>query len=109
MAAMRLGASFMGKRLTRKYQAMPKARLERWHAITRARQRYGLHLTVADLEAVAADIQEGMIELRLVEEQSNRVVVYDCIIKGMDVRIVYDKMRKAVTSFLPRTKGVLHD
>jgi hypothetical protein len=87
---------------------MPKKRLERWHAITRARQRYGLHLTTADLDEVAADIQEGMIELRLVEEQSNRVVVYDCIIKGMDVRIVYDKMRKAVTSFLPRTKGVLH-
>jgi hypothetical protein len=98
----------MGKRLTRKYQAMPKARLERWHAITRARQRYGLHLTVADLEAVAADIQQGAMELKLIEEQSNRVVVYDCVVMDVPVRIVYDRLRKAVTSFLPRTKEVLH-
>lgn len=70
------------------------------HAIRRARERYGLHLTQNDLAQLVRDIQEG--RAWLTARQSNRVSHYDMMTRGLTVRVVYDHARHQIVTFLPK-------
>lgn len=87
------------------------------HAQRRAAQRYDLHLTQADLDKIVGDIQHG--RAAFVERQSNRVTVWDVVLVermpdlvsgalsaehhfGTVARVIYDKQRKQIVSFLLR-------
>jgi hypothetical protein len=48
-------------------------------------------------------IQEG--EAQFVEKQSNRVSIFQLTYKEKSVKVVYDKLRKTIVSFLPLTSA----
>ena len=98
---------------------MLKSRAQRHHAKARGAERYGLVLTNDDLKGIVQDIQRG--KATLVEKQSRRVTIFDVTvwrpamepygalcreIEGVQVpvvaRVVYDKERGQIASFLPR-------
>lgn len=104
---------------------MNKAKAQRHHARRRGAERYGLDLTNREMEEIVRAIQRG--QARLVNKQSNRISVFDIsfarrnrdtirevidetltlpttdsLWERVDVRVVYDRERKQIASFLPR-------
>lgn len=98
-----------------------KAQSQTGHALRRAYERYGLRLTEAHLRDMVIAIQSG--HATHVVSQSNRISVFDVNIaispmtklmaEALDagqvrtpipVRVVYDKERKTIVSFL--TEGM---
>lgn len=79
---------------------MIKTHSQRIHAKKRAKERYGLILNRHDLRAIVDDIHGGRFVL--VERQSHRISVYDMVVKGTPVRLVYDHQRQTVVTFLPK-------
>lgn len=78
---------------------LSKALSARRHAMQRARERYGL-VYDRDLRAqLIGIIRRG--EATMVERQSNRVRVFDLPFEGRTVRVVYDKERGEIVTFLP--------
>jgi uncharacterized protein YjhX (UPF0386 family) len=93
-----------------------KAKAQRLHAKRRGAERYGLNLSNDDLAQIVRLIQEG--KATLIEKQSNRVTIFDvemarcyndephtctdCTVRRVTTRVVYDKERKQIASFLPR-------
>ena len=77
----------------------PKAQTQRRHAQRRAYERHGLQLTRHDLNEIVRQIQAG--KAHFVERQSHRVSLFDIDIDGRSARVVYDKQRKTIVSFLP--------
>lgn len=80
-----------------------KRECERIHAKTRAYQRYGLILNREKLQAVVRDIKTG--KATFVEKQSLRVSVFDVLIEGQMCRVVYDRHRHEVVTFLPNEES----
>jgi hypothetical protein len=76
-----------------------KLRAQRKHAKRRALERYGLGLGRSDIAEVVKKIQAG--EAVFVEKQSGRVSVWDVEVGGKTARVVYDKLRKNIATFLP--------
>ncbi|HEX7277887.1 MAG TPA: hypothetical protein VF244_10975 [Acidimicrobiales bacterium] len=74
---------------------------ERLHARIRARERYGIELGEASRSAIIRSIQTGTSTI--VERQTNRVSVHDVDLDGQVVRVVYDRARKELVTFLPRS------
>lgn len=76
---------------------------KRWsqqaHAAARARDRYDIHFDRAKNDEVVDLIQAGYAQL--VERQSARVSVYRMQVDGRDCKVVYDRRRKQIVSFLP--------
>lgn len=73
----------------------------RVHARRRARERYGLEFGPTTESEVLRVIQSS--RSRLIERQSNRVSVHEVTLgDGLVVRVVYDRKRKQVVTFLPR-------
>lgn len=70
------------------------------HARTRALERYGQELTDSDLAEIVKKIQarNGVF----VESQSHRVRVWNIEYKDETWKVVYDKFRKAIVTFLPK-------
>lgn len=76
-----------------------KERAQRRHAKERAFQRYGVWCTDQDLDFIVAQIQAD--EAKFVYRQSRRITLWDVEWADQTVRVVYDKTRKTVVTFLP--------
>ena len=70
------------------------------HARTRARERYGIHLDENRMQETIRRIQAG--EAVLIERQSLRLAVYDVEVQEQLCRVVYDRERKTLVTFLYR-------
>lgn len=79
---------------------MKKSVCQRIHAKRRAEERYALELNRDDLRNIVQRIQQN--QATHVEKQSHRVSVFDLTYNNIDVRVVYDKNRKTIVTFLPK-------
>lgn len=70
------------------------------HSIKRARQRYDLDLSAADIESIAKLIRTQAT--KRVKALTNTRVVHELECKGKTVWVVYDKKRHSVATFLPK-------
>jgi len=68
------------------------------HAQRRLGERYGLHLTKQKQEAICNKIRSG--DSVFVFKQSNRVAIHDVEYHGVLLRVVYDKERHQIVTFL---------
>jgi len=75
-----------------------KASCQRRHARNRALQRFDLELTRKDLDFLVQQIQDN--KAKFVERQSHRVSVFKILYKEKDMKVVYDKQRKTIVTFL---------
>lgn len=80
---------------------MSKAKAQRRHARARALERYGVEVGPDTLRRIIADIQGGRSVV--VQKQSLRVTVHDVEVDGTRMRVVYDRQRKELATFLPLT------
>lgn len=78
---------------------LTKTRAQRIHARRRALERYELDLNRHDLREVVESIQAG--KATFVRRQSLRVSIWEVTVKGQACRVVYDKLRKTIVTFLP--------
>jgi len=76
-----------------------KAYAQGVHAIRRAAERYGLRIGKRTLQRLVADIQQG--RGTFIRRQSNRVSLWQLNVEGRPVRVVYDRLRKTIVTFLP--------
>jgi len=74
---------------------------QRRHARHRAHERYGIDVVPGVRKEIIAKIRSGRSQP--VETQSLRISVHDVEINGQIVRVVYDRQRKELVTFLPRT------
>lgn len=88
-----------GKKRRRKPYRGTKAEAQAIHARKRARERHGVELGADSLRKIVDVIQSS--RSRLVERQSLRVSVHDVDLDGATYRVVYDRNRKQVVTFLP--------
>ena len=86
---------------------MAKADQERKHAMRRCRERLGICLTDNDMHVLIKEIQEN--RAKFVERQSNRVTVWELLVQGHTVHVVYDKHTKQIVTFLWPEGSVLHE
>jgi len=77
---------------------------QRKHAKQRAAERYGLELNRKDLADMSRDIKCG--KASLIEQTSNRVGVYLLYKDGRMFKVVYDKKRDTIVTFLPHGNNV---
>lgn len=70
------------------------------HAIKRARERYDLELSIADIEGIAKMIRTQ--NTKRVKALSNSRVVHELKYKSKTIRVIYDKKRHTLLTFLPR-------
>lgn len=85
---------------------MPSKRdAQRRHARRRALERYGLELGAGTRARILEAIHTG--RSKLVQRQSHRVVVHDVKLDGRTVRVVYDKSRGELVTFLPADRPVV--
>lgn len=70
------------------------------HAKRRAAERYNVVVSSDDLKTVVQRIQSG--RCTLLQKQSNRVSLFDVDIHGTVYRVVYDKKRHSIVTFLPK-------
>jgi hypothetical protein len=70
------------------------------HSIKRARERYGLELSIADIESIAQLIRAQ--KTRRVKDVSNTRVIHELDFNGITVLVVYDKKRHTLNTFLPK-------
>lgn len=78
---------------------MDKAQSQAKHAKRRALERYDLELSDRDLREIVRLIQAGKAQKTL--KQSHRVTVCWLQFQGKTIKVVYDKSRKSIASFLP--------
>jgi len=78
---------------------LSKRNAEILHAIKRARERYSLELSVADIEAISKTIRTRTTER--VKVLSNARVVHKLIYKQKTILVIYDKKRHTLITFLP--------
>lgn len=76
-----------------------KRQCEAIHAKRRALERYGVEMTSADLRAIVTGIQEQ--KAHFVERQSHRISIFIVKYGGQLMRVVYDRLRQQIVSFLP--------
>ena len=77
---------------------MRKKKCQRKHAKRRALERYGIEYNEEDLRLIRKLISEGKSKST---KQSNRVRIHELEYMGENIKIVYDKIRKEIVSFLP--------
>jgi len=82
-----------------------KKHAQRVHAVRRAAERYGLSMNHRKLRILVDDIQKGRGEF--VRRQSHRVSIWRIDVEGHSVRVVYDKLRKTIVTFLPPERPTL--
>jgi hypothetical protein len=70
------------------------------HAKKRVLERYGIILYKDDLNHLVRMIQDG--RGKFLEKESVRKTLWELKYKGTKFRVVYDKDRKAIITFLPR-------
>lgn len=78
----------------------PKAHSERAHAMRRCSERYGYALREHEYHGIIRQIRDGTAEFS--ERQSHRVSVFFVRLPdGQRARVVYDRTRGELVSFLP--------
>jgi len=87
------------KKRTLKKLMGKKSWAQKRHAIRRATERYQFDIDGAGLAEIVRMIQKNQIISS--EKQSLRVTIKKLIYKDRVIRVVYDKIRKTVVSFLP--------
>jgi len=85
---------------TKKKGKYSKDQAQYLHSQKRALERYGLQYTKELKEGILAKIMSG--DAKFIDRQSNRVTIWDVHTQGKEVRVVYDKQRKNIASFIPR-------
>lgn len=90
----------MVDRKARRQGGRAKEDTVRRHARERGRERYGIEMGPAVEDEIVRKIAGG--KSICVERQSLRVSVHDVPLEGLTVRVVYDKQRRQVVTFLPR-------
>jgi len=84
-----------------------KKKSERLHARRRARERYGIEVGNHTRRKIIQAIQGG--RSKAVRRTSTNKTVHDVTLDdGFTVRVVYDKERKEIVTFLPLEKGDQH-
>lgn len=85
--------------MTATAKRMSKREAQLRHAANRALERYGLYLQRADIQWIVDEIQAGRgASVR----QTNRTSVVNLQYRdGPRMRVVYDRQRKTIVSFLP--------
>jgi hypothetical protein len=77
---------------------MKKKTCQNRHARRRAAARFGINMGPRFHEELVTAIQTG--KASFVEKQSNRISVWDVDYEGKVARIVYDRIRKQIVTFL---------
>ena len=81
---------------------MNKTQCQRVHAKQRCFERYGESINRDDLDEIAKMIlSKDAVRARLVEKQSMRVSIWIVLFRNKEMKVVYDKKRGTVVSFLP--------
>ncbi len=75
-----------------------KKQNQKIHAKKRALERFDLNLTNDDLIHIGAKIKKG--ESIYIRKMSNRVKLHQVEYNGQILKVVYDKLRHQVVSFL---------
>lgn len=76
-----------------------KAKAQRKHAKRRARERYGLDLTSHDFQMIINAIRKR--KSIPIKRQSCRISHHMVLYKRRWLRVVYDKNRRQIVTFLP--------
>lgn len=76
-----------------------KKKAQKIHAKRRALQRYSIELNKSLHKDWIHQIQNGVA--KFVERQSNRISVYEILVEGKIIPVVYDKIRKNIVTVLP--------
>ena len=79
-------------------QKVSKHKTIKKHAKERAGERFGIIFDQKTHDEVIKIIQDG--KAKFVERQSNRITLFDVFIDGKECRVVYDKERKTIVTFL---------
>lgn len=89
----------MNKRKRRKFRRHnTKKENQIHHALVRAAERFGLTLHRADLDDIRGMICKN--KATFVGRTSLRVSVWDVTVRGVPCRVVYDRNRQTVVTFL---------
>lgn len=75
-----------------------KADIQKLHAISAARNRYGLAIGDSGLREIVNKIQNK--ESEFVMTRTRRVVIHKVAYGGVDVFVAYDRIRHTVCTFL---------
>lgn len=79
---------------------MPSKKInQKYHAKYRAKERYGLTINKEKYQKLVEKIRSGKSISS--EKQSNRITIHTLMFEDELVRVVYDKNRKTVVTFLP--------
>lgn len=78
---------------------MNKKQSQKAHARRRIEQRYGVSINRHKMRDFVLKIQNN--DCVHVETQSNRVTVKKVLFEGTEYKVVYDKNRHVVVTFLP--------
>jgi hypothetical protein len=76
-----------------------KASCQIKHARRRALQRYGLCVSEAQIDQIVQMIKQQ--KARFVAKQSCRVSIWEIDWEGKKAKVVYDRSRETIASFLP--------
>lgn len=79
---------------------MTKEKHQRLHSKLRAHQRYDLDLNRKDLDSIVRMIQTGN-DAFFIKRSSNGVTIWHVVYNKQSLRVVYDKTRKSIVTFLP--------
>jgi hypothetical protein len=75
-----------------------KTDIQKLHAITAARNRYGLAIGDSSLREIVNKIQNK--ESEFVMTRTRRVVIHKVTYGGVEVFVAYDRMRHTICTFL---------
>ena len=68
------------------------------HAKKRACERYGITVNTNDLKDTIKDIHNG--KAKIIEKKSCRVTLFEVELNGKTCRVLYDKNRKRIITFV---------
>lgn len=83
----------------KKRQKGSKAKAQKKHARWRCMTRYGVTPSDEMLNAIGKQIRRG--KAHLIEKQSGRVSVWAALYDQRIFKVVYDRQRKSIATFLP--------
>ena len=86
-------------RKKKKKAADSKTKGQRIHAKKRASERYGLKINREIIKQCIQMIQNG--EAKFLCKSSNTRTLFELTLEGKRVKVVYDKVRKNIATFLP--------
>lgn len=78
-----------------------KRKCQMRHARNRALERYGIDLSGQDYEEIIKLIQDDKRPAKVLFKESNRLTHFEVRWRGHKLKVVYDKQRKSIATFLP--------